>query len=68
MKQFQVDTVGITFSGAYPYKSIRPHLLELRAVLPGDVEIWTGGEGVLRLRKLPAGVTKFKMLENFPPA
>lgn len=64
--QFHADIVGITFSGAYHYKSIRPHLLELRALIPGDVAIWTGGEGVRRLRKLPPGITKFNSLENLP--
>ena len=65
-QQFNADIVGITFSGAYQYKNIRPHLLELRRQIPEAVDIWTGGEGVRRLRKLPAGVTKFSSLENLP--
>jgi len=65
VKQFHADTVGITFSGAYQYKNIRAHLLELRELIPDDVDIWTGGEGVRRLRKLPIGVIKFNSLENF---
>ncbi len=64
--QFHADIVGITFSGAYQYKNIRPHLIELRELIPDDVEIWTGGEGVRRLRKLPVGVTKFTTLEKLP--
>lgn len=66
VQQFQVDIVGITFSAAYLYKNIRPHLIELRALLPDSVEIWTGGEGVHRLRKLPQGVTRFNTLETLP--
>ena len=66
VQQFRADIVGITFSGAYQYKNIRPHLQELRAMIPDDIEIWTGGEGVRRLRKLPAGVTKFTTLEKLP--
>ena len=66
VKQFQADAVGITFSGAYPYQNIRPHLNELRELIADDVAIWTGGEGVRRLRKLPAGVTKFTSLEKLP--
>ncbi len=66
LEQFHADIVGITFSGAYQYKSIRPHLYELRELIPEDVEIWTGGEGVRRLRKLPVGVTKFNTLEKLP--
>jgi methanogenic corrinoid protein MtbC1 len=66
VEQFHADIVGITFSGSYQYKNIRPHLRELRELLPDDVEIWTGGEGVHRLRKLPIGVTKFRTLEKLP--
>ena len=66
VEQFQVDIVGITFSGAYQYKNIRPHLVELRELIPDDIDIWTGGEGVHRLRKLPIGVRKFNSLENYP--
>jgi methylmalonyl-CoA mutase cobalamin-binding subunit len=64
--QFHADIVGLTFSGAYQYKNIRLHLTELRELLPEDVEIWTGGEGVRRLRKLPNGVTRFMTLEKLP--
>jgi DNA-binding transcriptional MerR regulator/methylmalonyl-CoA mutase cobalamin-binding subunit len=66
VRQFHPDAVGVTFSGAYQYKNIRPHLLELRELIPAHVEVWAGGEGVRRLRKLPRGVTKFTSLENFP--
>lgn len=66
VKQFQVDIVGITFSGAYQYKNIRPHLIELRQLIAEDVAIWTGGEGIRRLRKLPKGVTKITSLEQLP--
>lgn len=66
VKQFRADIVGITFSGAYQYRNIRPHLIELRQLIPDDVEVWTGGEGVHRLRKLPQGVTKIKSLDRLP--
>ncbi len=66
VEQYHADTLGITFSAAYPYKHIRPHLIELRDLLPADVAIWTGGEGVYRLRKLPAGVVKIKNLDTIP--
>ena len=66
VEQFNVDIVGITFSGAYQYKNIRPLLIELRELIADDIEIWTGGEGVRRLRKLPVGVTKFSTLEKLP--
>ena len=66
VEQFHADIVGITFSGAYQYKNIRPHLIELRELIPDDIEIWAGGEGVRRLRKLPVGITKFSTLEKLP--
>jgi DNA-binding transcriptional MerR regulator/methylmalonyl-CoA mutase cobalamin-binding subunit len=66
VEQFRADIVAITFSGAYQYSTIRSDLLELRTLIPNDVDIWTGGEGVRRLRKLPAGVTKFSSFEKLP--
>jgi DNA-binding transcriptional MerR regulator len=66
VEQFRADILGITFSGAYQYSSIRGHLNELRDLIPVDVDIWTGGEGVRRLRKLPVGVTKFNSLDKLP--
>jgi DNA-binding transcriptional MerR regulator/methylmalonyl-CoA mutase cobalamin-binding subunit len=64
--QFQADIVGLTFSGAYQYRNIRQHILELRKLLADDMDIWIGGEGVCRLRKLPAGITRFSSLEGLP--
>jgi MerR family transcriptional regulator, light-induced transcriptional regulator len=64
--QFNADIIGLTFSGAYQYSSIRPHLVELRDMIPEGVDIWVGGEGVRRLRKLPAGVSKFSSLAELP--
>jgi DNA-binding transcriptional MerR regulator/methylmalonyl-CoA mutase cobalamin-binding subunit len=66
VQQFRADVVGVTFSGAYQYTNIRSHLLELRGLIPEDVEIWAGGEGVRRLRKLPMGVTKYSSLKKLP--
>ncbi len=66
VEQFRADIVGITFSGAYPYKHIRPDIQELRELVDEDIELWIGGEGVRRLRKLPAGVTRFTTLEKLP--
>jgi methanogenic corrinoid protein MtbC1 len=66
VEQFRADIVGITFSGVYQYKNIRAHLVELDEKLPETVDIWAGGEGVRRLRKLPGRVTKFGSLEKLP--
>ena len=66
VEQFGTSIVGLTFSGAYQYKKIRAHLLELRALLPPAITIWVGGEGVRRLRKLPPGISKFTSLDRLP--
>jgi methylmalonyl-CoA mutase cobalamin-binding subunit len=66
IRQFRTDIAGITFSGSYPYRTIREHLSELRERLADDVDIWIGGEGVRRLCKLPPGVARFNSLEALP--
>ena len=68
VEQFHADVAGITFSGSYPYRTIREHLSELRERLADEVDIWIGGEGVRRLRKLPPGVARFNSLEALPAA
>jgi DNA-binding transcriptional MerR regulator len=64
--RYDADIVGITFSGAYPYENIRGNLTELRDYIEQDVDIWVGGDGVTRLRKLPAGVTRLTSLDKLP--
>lgn len=64
--RFDVDALGITFSGAYQYENIRSNLLELRDSIPENVDLWVGGEGVKRMRKLPPDVTKFTSFDKFP--
>ncbi len=64
--RFEADVLGVTFSGSYQYENIRGNLKELRDSIAENVDIWTGGEGVRRLRKLPKGVTKFTSLEKLP--
>lgn len=65
-QEFNVDIVGVSFSSSYPYNSIRNDIQELRDSLPADIELWVGGEGVRKLRKLPAGVSKFTDFEKLP--
>lgn len=66
VERYDVDVLGITFSGAYQYENIRKHLSELRNSVVQDVDIWIGGEGVKRLRKIPPGVIKVKSLDKLP--
>lgn len=51
-------TLALSFSGAYPYRSVRPDLEELRERIGPGLRIWVGGEAVRRLRNLPEGVQK----------
>ena len=64
--RFDAGVLGISFSGAYQHDSIRGNVNQLRAMLPQSVDIWMGGEGVGRMRKLPPGVTRFASLDNLP--
>ena len=49
----QVDVVTLSFSPAYPRTRTADGLAELRQVLPSSVEIWVGGGGVNRLKRVP---------------
>lgn len=66
IERLNADALGITFSGAYQYENIRSNLIELRDSIPENVDIWLGGEGVKRMRKLPAGVTRFTSFDKLP--
>ena len=64
--RLNADVLGITFSGAYQYENIRSNLVELRDSIPDNVDLWLGGEGVKRMRKLPSGVNKFTSFDKLP--
>ena len=66
VERFDADVLGVTFSGAYQYENIRSSLIELRESIAEGVDIWMGGEGAKRLRKLPVGVKKFISLVDLP--
>lgn len=66
VERFDVDVIGVTFSSSYQYENIRRNLIELRESITEGVDIWMGGEGAKRLRKLPVGVTKFTSLDGLP--
>ena len=66
VERFDADVLGVTFSGTYQYESIRNNLIELRESIVEGVDIWMGGEGAKRLRKLPKGVTKFTSFDDLP--
>ncbi len=66
VERFDVDVIGVTFSSSYQYENIRRNLIELRESIAESIDIWMGGEGAKRLRKLPVGVTKFTSLDGLP--
>ena len=64
--RLNADVLGLTFSGAYQYENIRSNMNELRDSIPENVDLWLGGEGVKRMRKLPSGVTRFTSFDKLP--
>jgi MerR family transcriptional regulator, light-induced transcriptional regulator len=60
--------VALSFSAAYPWRKARDGLLELRAALPAEVELWAGG-GVIAARgaQLP-GIVCFGGIDEVPGA
>ena len=64
--RLNADVLGLTFSGAYQYENIRINMNELRDSIPENVDLWLGGEGVKRMRKLPSGVTRFTSFDELP--
>jgi DNA-binding transcriptional MerR regulator/methylmalonyl-CoA mutase cobalamin-binding subunit len=53
-----VKTVALSFSACYARGSIRDDLEEVAGRLPPSVEVWIGGAGVQRLRRLPPSVVR----------
>jgi DNA-binding transcriptional MerR regulator/methylmalonyl-CoA mutase cobalamin-binding subunit len=46
---YGAGVVALSFSSAYPRRQVAPALVQLRQALPGGVELWAGGSGILRL-------------------
>ena len=52
-----IDIVALSFSSAYPWRKARNVLVELRAALPGNIELWAGGAALIgRERMIPSVV------------
>ena len=60
-----VDRLNADVLG-YKYENIRSNIKELRDSIPENVDLWLGGEGVKRMRKLPRGVTRFTSFDKLP--
>lgn len=62
------DIVGLSFSASYPVNQAREGLEELRARLPGEVEIWAGGSNPGLARRPVPGVSVLSDLAAIPAA
>lgn len=48
---YGADIVGLSFSAAYPAQHVDEDLQNVRARLPGTVELWAGGTGIARVKQ-----------------
>ena len=63
IEQVKAGTVALSFSSSYPYAQIRRNLEDLRSRISPEIEVWIGGGGARRLKRLPEGVLR-KELEH----
>lgn len=63
-KACAADVVVLSFSFAYPLRNIHPTLMQLRRLLPSQVQVWVGGAGLSGIRRQPKGVEIFRKLED----
>jgi DNA-binding transcriptional MerR regulator len=56
VRAHRIDILALSFSAAFNEKQAAAGLAQLRAMLPGAVLIWAGGECVPRIRKPVEGV------------
>ncbi len=59
----RADIVALSFSSAFPARRIPPALFQLRELLPADVALWAGGEGMQHVAP-PDGVTRLLSLKD----
>lgn len=59
----RADIVALSFSQAFPARRIPPVLKQLRELLPADVALWAGGEGVQHVVP-PDGVKRLLSLKD----
>lgn len=56
---FEVDALALSFSSAYPRRTVLPTLLHVRRLLPPHIQLWAGGTGVAGISRRPKGVLLF---------
>lgn len=67
VKACAIDVVGLSFSIAHPVRESAQFLRDLRSRLDPSVDIWAGGLGVARLRRME-GICIMRTLEEIGPA
>jgi cobalamin-dependent methionine synthase I len=55
-KDYHVNIVGLSFSSAFPKRTMLPALTELRRNLPAEIDLWIGGTGAKQISVLPDGI------------
>ena len=63
---YQADIVALSFSQAYPRTRSSEGILELRKALQQHIEIWVGGGGVSRIKRVPEKILIMNELSNIP--
>ena len=63
-----IDIVALSFSSAYPWRKARNALVELRAALPGDIELWAGGAALIGRERVLPSVVVLDTLGHIGPA
>jgi MerR family transcriptional regulator, light-induced transcriptional regulator len=63
---YQADIVALSFSQAYPRTRSSEGILELRKALQQHIEIWVGGGGVSRIKRVPEKILIMNDLANIP--
>lgn len=67
-RAFRVDIVALSFSEYFAPAAVRLGLQRLRAELPAEVQLWSGGRAAQHLKRPPAGVTVIGDLNDLPAA
>ena len=63
-KACEANVVVLSFSFAYPSSKIHPTLMQLRRLLPNQVQVWVGGAGISSIRRQPKGVEIFRKMDD----
>lgn len=61
---YRADIVALSFSVYLDAGAVRAGVRQMRLRLPAATELWCGGHGVQRLKRLPARVTVFRSMEQ----